>query len=66
MRAHLHPIAREINPERGFRELRRHLLGRQLYLPRPVRVPVETQVFLVRIALRVEFLGVCRAIERGD
>ena len=45
--AAVHPVAREVDPERRLRQLRGHLLRRQRHLPRLVRVAVQAQVLLV-------------------
>jgi hypothetical protein len=45
--ATVHPVAREVDPERRLRKLRGHLLRRQRYLPRFVRVAVQAQVLLL-------------------
>jgi len=60
--AAIHAVAREVDPQRGLRQLRGHLLRRQRHLPGLVRVPVQAEVLLLWIALRVEVLDVC---ERG-
>jgi hypothetical protein len=45
--AAVHPVAREVDPQRRLRQLRGHLLRRQRHLPRLVRVAVQAQVLLV-------------------
>jgi hypothetical protein len=56
--AAVHPVAGEVDPERRLRQLGGHLLRRQRHLPRLVRVPVQAQILLLWIALRVEILDV--------
>jgi len=56
--AAIHAVAREVDPQRGLRQLRGHLLRRQRHLPGLVRVPVQAEVLLLWIALRVEVLDV--------
>uniref|UniRef100_J3M484 Uncharacterized protein n=1 Tax=Oryza brachyantha TaxID=4533 RepID=J3M484_ORYBR len=45
--AAVHPVAREVDPERRLRQLGGHLLRRQRHLPRLVRVPVQAQILLL-------------------
>jgi hypothetical protein len=45
--AAVHPVAREVDPERRLRQLRRYLLRGQGHLPHLVRVPVQAQVLLL-------------------
>jgi len=45
--ATVHPVAREVDPERRLRQLRGHLLRRQRHLPRFVGVAVQAQVLLL-------------------
>jgi hypothetical protein len=63
---HLHAVPREVYAQSRFRELRRHLLRRQLHLPGPVRVAVEAQVFLIGVAARPESVDVCGREGRGQ
>ena len=45
--AAIHAVAREVDPQRGLRQLRWHLLRRQRHLPGLVRVPVQAEVLLL-------------------
>ena len=56
---HLHAVPREVDAQRRLRELRRHLLGRQVHHPRRVGMAVQAQVLFLRVALFEKFVDLC-------